>query len=151
MGTEYPGYNTSTVFLRQNDQGDWSNYVQATRSFDGLSYKADGHLAGMGPGILKINRDGTEFGTISHPRPFEHSFYAGGLSIVLVRMVTTGAFYQPIAPFSAEGYCKIEIDNQNRLNVLVLGDHTDTQLYLLRYQLPGDDLMECFPRSTLLL
>ncbi len=144
-GTVLPGYGASTVFFQRDGAGNWTTN-RATRTFDnaGLSYIPNGSLAGMGPGLVK-NSDGWHgVWDSSHPRPFEHSFGRGG---ILYRYSPDGkdwSYYQPLAEFSAEGYCLTEIDSQHRLNVLVLGDHTDTQLYLLRYQLPDSNLMEVF-------
>lgn len=144
VGTQYPGHNSSTVFLKKNTSGQWTRVV-TTRKFENLSYRPNGELAGMGPGIVNDQYGWHGVWDNSHPRPFEHEFERGG---IIYRFSSDGndwSSYDVIAPFSAEGYCKTIIDSQNRLNVLVLGDHTDTQLYLLRYQLPDNNLMELFP------
>lgn len=144
-GTVLPGYGASTVFFRRDSDGNWS-VNRTTRVFDnaGLSYVPNASLAGMGPGLVKTDTGWHGVWDSSHPRPFEHAFGRGG---ILYRYSPDGkdwSYYQPLAEFSAEGYCITQVDKSNRLNVLVLGDHTDTQLYLLRYQLPDTNLMELF-------
>jgi hypothetical protein len=146
VGTEFPGYNTDTIFFRQlNRTNNTWIAARTTRTFDDLDYKKEGHLAGMGPGLAKSRHGWHGVWDSSHPRPFEHSYQRGG---IMYRFSPNGqdwTNYQPLAPFSGEGRSKVLIDSRNRLNVLVLGDHIDSQLYLLRYQLPGDNLMEVYP------
>jgi len=143
VDTQFPGYNSSTVFLQPDAAGNWVGN-RTTRIFDDVTYRPNGPLAGMGAGLIKDAAGWHGVWDSSHPRPFEHAFERGG---VMYRFSPDGqdwAYYQPVAEFSAEGFCIVKIDKQNRVNILVLGDHTDTQLYLLRYQLPNNNLMEVF-------
>ncbi len=143
--TRFPGYDTSTVFFQRDSSHNWTSSQTTTRIFNNLTYRPNGQLAGMGAGLVKDPSGWHGVWDSSHPRPFEHDFLRGG---IMYRYSPDGkdwANYQPIAEFSAEGFCIVKIDNQNRLNILVLGDHTDTQLYLLRYQLPNNKLMEVYP------
>jgi hypothetical protein len=151
-GTPSPqAYNTYTFFFRKKTNQDWQ-IARTTRSFDPLMYKgisqvpgkAVDAVAGMGPGIIKDQSGWHGVWDNSHPRPFEHVSDRGG---ILYRFSPDGAnwtYYQRLAPFSAEGRCEVQIQD-GKLNILILGDHTDTQLYLLRYQLPSNNLMEVFP------
>lgn len=143
VNTQFPGYGSSTVFFQRSNQGNWSNH-RTTRTFDNVTFRPNGELAGMGPGLVKDALGWHGVWDNSHPRPFEHSFLRGGTIYRFSPDGVNWSSYQPIAEFSVEGYCIVEIDKQNRLNVLVLGDHTDTQLYFLRYQLPGNNVMEAF-------
>ncbi|MBF0201153.1 MAG: hypothetical protein HQK66_07540 [Desulfamplus sp.] len=143
VGTLFPGYNTSAVFFRRDSTGQWHT-SRTTRTFENLTYEPQGPLAGMGPGLVKDASGWHGVWDSSHPRPFEHEFQRGGIMYRFSPDGDNWNYYQPLAPFSAEGHCITKIDAKNRLNVLVLGDHTDTQLYLLRYQLPGDNLMEVY-------
>lgn len=149
-GTISPqAYNTYTVFFHKKSSNwdDWQ-IARTTASFDNLTYKGQtkdaGTVAGMGPGIIQDKYGWHGIWDNSHPRPFEHVSDRGG---IMYRFSPDGikwTVYQRIAPFSAEGRCEVQIHNGN-LNILILGDHTDTQLYLLRYKLPDNPLMEVFP------
>ena len=144
VGNRLPGYNSHTVFFLRDSEGNWST-SRTTRLLDNVTYRPEGELAGMGPGLVKTATGWHGVWDSSHPRPFEHSFLRGGIMYRYSPDGKNWTYYQPLAEFSGEGYSVVKIDAQNRLNVLVLGDHTDTQLYLLRYQLPSNNLMEVYP------
>ena len=153
-GTITPqAYGTYTVFFRQVS-GEWNNWTvtRTTASFDNLTYKGVSKVpgvgpdtvAGMGPGIVKDKYGWHGVWDNSHPRPFEHEEPRGGTIYHFSSDGVDWSYYQIIAPFSVEAHCEAQI-RDGVLNVLVLGDHTDTQLYLLRYKLPGNSIMEFYP------
>lgn len=144
VGTAYPGNGTPNIFFYRSSDGSW-NRVQTTRTFENLSYQPKAALAGMGAGIIKDASGWHGVWDSSHPRPFEHESPRGGLQYQFSPDGKNWNSYQVLQGFSAEGSCLVRLDKQGRLNILVLGDYTDTQLYLLRYQLPGNNLMEIYP------
>jgi hypothetical protein len=144
VGTTDKKYNTSAFTFMRDNSGSWSGR-RITRTFDSFNYKGNGYVEGMGAGLVKDQFGWHGVWDNSHSRPFEHESPRGGL---IYRFSPDGkdwSNYQLLAEFSGEGSSLVKIDKQNRLNILVLGDHTDTQLYFLRYQLPSSNLMEVYP------
>jgi len=145
VGTNDMKYNTSAFTFMRNSSGTWSAQ-RITRTFDELAYKGKGgYVEGMGAGLIKDQFGWHGIWDNSHSRPFEHDSERGGLIYRFSPDGKNWSNYQLLAEFSGEGASIVKIDKQNRLNVLVLGDHTDTQLYFLRYQLPTNNLMEVSP------
>lgn len=145
VGTNEMKHNTSGFMFYRDSAGKWQGN-RTTRIFDAsYTYKGKGWVEGMGAGLAKDQYGWHGVWDSSHSRPIEHESPRGGL---IYRFSPDGkdwTNYQLLAEFSGEGSSLVKIDKQNRLNVLVLGDHTDTQLYFLRYQLPDNNLMEVSP------
>jgi hypothetical protein len=144
VGTSDMKYNTSAFTFIKDNNGNWSGQ-RITRTFDGLAYKGKGYVEGMGAGLVKERFGWHGVWDDSHSRPFDHDSTRGGLVYRFSPDGKNWSDYQIVADFSGEGSSIVKIDKQNRLNVLVLGDYTDTQLYFLRYQLPTNNLMEVSP------
>ncbi len=136
-------YDTKNLLFHKQ-AGQWRmNYT--SRLFDAsLTYAPHGPVAGMGAGLVKNAQGWHGVWDNSHPRPFEHESERGGLMYRYSPDGLTWSSYQLIAPYSGEGRSEVQLHGQ-QMNILVLGDHTNAKLYFLRYQLPGDNLLEVFP------
>lgn len=145
VGTSDMKYNTSGFMFHRDSAGNWQG-SRTTRVFDAsYTYQGKGWIEGMGAGLAKDQYGWHGVWDDSHSRPIEHESPRGGLVYRFSPDGKNWSSYQLLAEFSGEGSSLVKIDKQNRLNVLVLGDHTDTQLYFLRYQLPTNNLMEVSP------
>lgn len=138
-------YDTKSVFFHNNGAGWRAAY--ATPIFNDVSHYADGPVAGMGPAVLKTAEGWHGVWDSSHSRPYDHTSERGGLMYRFSPDGIDWSTHQILAEFSAEGRVEMQL-HDNTLNILVLGDHKDTKLYFMRYQLPEPAHLEVFPGRT---
>lgn len=84
----------------------------------------------------------------SPPEPFEFESSRGGIMYRFSPDGINWMVHQLVASYSAEGRCVVKIYN-DKLNILVLGDFTDTKLRFLRYAMHANNLMELYPYQML--
>ena len=124
------------VFYKRQANGSWTSTI-STR-------KQENCRAGMGPGLAVDTYGYHGVWDNSPPNPYEAESPRGTIFYRYSPDGNNWKVHQMLAPYSAEGRCVVRIKN-NQLNVLVLGDYTDTKLHFLRYQLPADKVFDLYP------